>query len=234
MSTPKGDGYVIFFAAVVCVICSLMLSAAASMLKKPQDYNKEIDRKMNVLKAFGVAIRDDEGRRITAPEVEKYFTDHIEEATVDGATGQIAPDRASATTPLPLYVWKENGVTVKYAFPISGKGLWSTIKGYLALDQDLSTIAGVTFYEHGETPGLGAECETDWFQANFRGKKVFENGKRLRFEVVKGKMADKYPQGNDHAVDGISGATLTGNGITRFINADLDKYEPYFSLQRTN
>jgi Na+-transporting NADH:ubiquinone oxidoreductase subunit NqrC len=61
---------------------------------------------------------------------------------------------------------------------------------------------------------------------------VVSNGQRVKFEVVKGKVADKYPQGNDHAVDGISGATLTGNGVTRFINATIDKYESYFKLQR--
>ncbi len=231
----RGEGNTcLVFAVIVCVICSLMLSATASLLKKPQEYNKEIDRKMNVLKAFGVSIRDEQGKRIKAPEVEKYFTDHISEVIIDGSTGQIVADRAAAKQPLPLYQWKEGDAVLKYAFPISGKGLWSTIRGYLALEGDLATISGVTFYEHGETPGLGAEVETDWFQANFKGKHVFADGKRLKFEVVKGKVADKYPQGNDHAVDGISGATITGNGVTRFINTDLDKYEPYFSLQRAN
>jgi len=232
MSTPKGDGFVIAYAGIVCLTCSLLLSASASILKKPQEYNKEIDRKMNVLKAFGVSIRGEDGKRIKAPEVEHYFTEHISEVTIDGDTGAVVDGTAAPAHPLPLYVWKENGEVVKYAFPISGKGLWSTIKGYLALDKDLATIVGVTFYEHGETPGLGGECETDWFQNQFRGKKVFEDGKRVHFEVVKGKLADKYPAGNDHAVDGISGATLTGNGITRFLNGGLDKYEIYFTLQR--
>lgn len=232
MSTPKGDSFVIIYAAIVCLICSLMLSATASTLKKPQDYNVEIDRKMNVLKAFGVSIYDENHKRIKGPAVEAIFNEHISELTLDGATGQAVTSAAEAKDPLPLYVWKEDGVVKKYAFPISGKGLWSTIYGYLALEGDLATIAGTTFYRHGETPGLGGEVEADWFQNNFKGKKVVSNGQRVRFEVVKGKVADKYPQGNDHAVDGISGATLTGNGVTRFINATIDKYESYFKLQR--
>lgn len=232
MSMPKGDGYVVAFSAIVCVICSLMLSAAASVLKKPQELNREIDRKSNVLKAFGVSIRNAQGDRLTADEVNEIFRTHISEALVDGATGQRVEPPAAAQQPLPLYIWSEHGEPTKYAFPISGKGLWSTLYGYLALEKDLSTIAGVTFYKHGETPGLGGEVETDWFQQNFKGKKVFAQGQRLKFEVVKGKLADKYPAGNDHAVDGISGATLTGNGINRFLNADLDKYEKYFSLIR--
>ena len=161
--------------------------------------------------------------------MEKYFTDHISEVTVDGATGAVAAPSAAVAQPLPLYVWKEGGEVKKYAFPISGKGLWSTIKGYMALEHDLATIAGVTFYEHGETPGLGAEVENDWFQNNFKGKKLLVDGKRVPFEVVKGKVKDRYPQGSDHAVDGISGATLTGNGVMKFLNAGMDRYEPYFT-----
>ena len=232
MSTPKGDTYVVVFAAVVCLLCSLMLAGASTALKKPQEFNKEIDRKSNVLKAFGYPVRTPDGKRIKGDEVNRVFSEHITEVIVDGESGQLVDAAAAAKTPLPLYVWKENGEVKKYALPISGKGLWSTIKGYLSLEHDLATIVGVTFYEHGETPGLGAEIETDWFQANFAGKKVWENGHRLHFEVVKGSVAEKYPNGNNHAVDGISGATLTGNGVTRFLNADLDKYEKYFTLQR--
>lgn len=231
MSTPKGDTYVVIFAGVVCMLCGLLLSATASSLKKPQDYNKEVDRKTNVLKAFGVAVFED-GKRIKPARVDQYFKENVAEVMVDGATGQAVENAAAAKQPLPLYAWKENGQITKYAFPISGKGLWSTIRGYLALEKDAATIVGMTFYEHGETPGLGAEVETDWFQKNFRGKKLFSDGKRVKFEVVKGKAADKYPDGNDHAVDGISGATITGNGVMRFINADMDKYDKYFSALR--
>jgi Na+-transporting NADH:ubiquinone oxidoreductase subunit C len=229
---PKGDGYVVLFSTGVCLLCSLMLAATSSSLRERQQFNKEIDRKTNVLKAFGHPIRDAGGKRITAAEVDAVFKDKIAEIVIDGRTGQAVEGSARAADPLTLYVWRDNGEAVKYAFPISGKGLWSTIKGYLSLEKDLATIVGVTFYEHGETPGLGGECEADWFQNNFKGKKVWANGKRLPFQVVKGAVADRYPEGNDHAVDGMSGATLTGNGITQFINRDLDKYEKYFTLQR--
>ena len=231
MSMPKGDGYIIGFATVICVACSLVLSVAASSLKSRQDYNIELDRKLNVLKAFGVETRDAAGKALSGAEVERIFTESIREIFIDPATGQ-ALDGASAADAMPLYTFAQNGEVVKYAFPVSGKGLWSTIYGYLALDQSLATIAGVTFYRHGETPGLGGEVEKDWFQQNFKGKRIWADGKRVPFEVVKGTVADKYPQGNDHAVDGISGATITGKGVMNFINRDLDKYEKYFSLIR--
>ncbi len=240
MSTPKGDGFVIGFAAAVCVLCSLLLSATASSLKQRQDFNVELDRKLNVLKAFGVDVRP-AGQALPASEVSRYFTDHISEVILDGESGQPVQGLTSAEVSakdlesrrrLPLYVWRDGNTVTKYAFPVSGKGLWSTIYGYLSLERDLATVVGVTFFRHGETPGLGGECEKEWFQANFRQKKVFASGSRQPLEVVKGKVSDKYPQGNDHAVDGISGATLTGNGITRFINRDLDAYEKYFASQR--
>lgn len=232
MSTPKGDSFVVLFATIVCLVCSILLATAASSLKTAQDYNVELDRRLNVIKAFGVPTRGEDGKKISSSAIDKYFADNISEIWVDGATGEEVASREDAKEPLQLFVWREDGKITKYAFPISGKGLWSTIYGYMSLDADLSTIIGATFYKHGETAGLGAEIEKDWFQNNWKGKKVFEDGKRLHFEVTKGRVSDKYPNGNDHAVDGISGATLTGNGVTRFVNADLDKYEAYFKLHR--
>jgi Na+-transporting NADH:ubiquinone oxidoreductase subunit C len=239
MSTPKGDGFVIGFATVVCVVCSLLLSATASTLKSKQDYNVELDRKMNVLKAFGVDIKPG-GQALASSAVEEYFKNNISEVVLDGASGQpiegltssaVEAKELAERAKLPLFIWKENGEVQKYAFPISGKGLWSTIYGYMALEKDLATIKGVTFYRHGETPGLGGECEKEWFQANFKGKQVLVDGEP-KFDVIKGKVADRFPQGNNHAVDGISGATLTGNGISKFIKRDLALYEKYFSLLR--
>ncbi|MBP7829464.1 MAG: NADH:ubiquinone reductase (Na(+)-transporting) subunit C [Kiritimatiellae bacterium] len=234
----KGDAYMLGYAAAVCVACSLLLSGTAALLKSKQDFQVELDRKINVLKAFGVATTDGQGRVIGGAEVEKIFGEHIWETVLDADTGQVLPgvavrdisrDDFEAKRKLPLFLWKDGDRVTRYAFPISGKGLWSTIYGYLALDADLSTIIGVTFYRHGETPGLGAEISTDAFQKQFVGKKVFKDGRLQRIEVVKGAVANRYPEGSDRAVDGISGATLTGNGINRFLNADLEKYEKYFT-----
>lgn len=237
----KGDGYTVFFAAIICIVCSLMLSAASSLLRERQEEQAELDRKINVLRAFGVAVRDAAGKKIAADEVNRIFNEHITDVVIDRETGRVLADVRATTLSrdeiakkirLPLYEWREGGEVTKYAFPISGKGLWSTIYGYLALERDLSTIIGVTFYRHGETPGLGGEIEADWFQQQFRGKQVFADGKLQRFEVVKGKVQDRYPAGNAHAVDGISGASLTGKGINQFLNEDLANYERYFSTIR--
>jgi Na+-transporting NADH:ubiquinone oxidoreductase subunit C len=195
-----------------------MLSATASILKKKQEYNVEIDRKTNVLKAFGVAMRDESGARIKAPDVEKYFVDHISEVLIDASTGQQVATPADAKEPLPLYVWKEDGVVRSTLSPFPARACGPPIYGYLALEQALATIAGVTFYRHGETPGLGGEVRNRLVPEQLPRQGRLRGRQRVKFEVVKGKVTDRYPQGSDHAVDGISGATLTGNGIMKFMN----------------
>ncbi|HMO49917.1 MAG TPA: NADH:ubiquinone reductase (Na(+)-transporting) subunit C [Kiritimatiellia bacterium] len=237
----KDDIRVITFATIICVVCSLVLSATATILKERQDIAVELDRQMNVLKAFGVAVVDENGRKLTKEAVDRFFTENISEVFIDKATGDIVADpdpnvlkreakerTHESRTLLPLYVWKEGGEAIKYAFPTSGMGLWSIIHGYVALDRDLSTIIGVTFYKHGETPGLGGEVSADWFQDQFSGKIIFDAGDLVRLEVVKGAA----PEGSTHQVDGMSGATMTGNGINQFINRDIAFYEKYFSRIR--
>jgi Na+-transporting NADH:ubiquinone oxidoreductase subunit C len=237
----KDDIRVITFAATVCVICSLLLSVTAQSLKDKQDEQVELDRKMNVLKAFGVSLVDEAGQKISKETVDRYFTEHISEIYIAKETGDVvenpdpsilkkeAKERTHETrTILPLYVWKDGDQVMKYAFPTSGMGLWSIVNGYLALDRDLATVIGVTFYKHGETPGLGGEVSTEWFQGQFADKKIYENGSLIRLEVVKGKA----PEGSNHQVDGISGATMTGNGLNTFINRDISYYNKYFSRIR--
>ena len=194
----------IIFATVVCISCSLLLSGTAAGLKGLQEANKAFDVKRNIVKAFGIDIGE-----MKRPEIEATFAEHVSEETAGD---------------LPLYTWTENGTIEKYAFPISGKGLWSTLYGYLALDADLETIAGISFYKHGETPGLGAEIEKDWFLSQFKGKKLYADGAPTDFAVEKPGTSL-----NESAVDGISGATLTGNGVEALINKDAAQYANYFN-----
>lgn len=128
-----------------------------------------------------------------------------------------------------LYVHKDaQGNPDSYVVPIDGYGLWDNMKGYLALEPDLNTVKGVTFYEHKETPGLGARVTEQWFQDSFKGKKILNNeGELVSITIAKGKS-----RGGDHEVDGISGATLTGDGMNYFMLDDLQNYEPYFATLR--
>ncbi len=226
----KDDRKVLTFAAIVCVTCSLLLSGAASLLKEKQEYNVELDRKVNVLKAFGEPVKNAKGKRIVSgEEVDTLFAKHITEIIIDPATGEVlegvtssglTKEETKLKTKLPLYVWSDDGAPTRYAFPISGYGLWSTIYGYMAIDKDLTTVIGVTFYDHGETPGLGGEVSMPWFQEQFAGTKV----RQEPFDIVKGGA----PPDCDHCVDGIAAATITSDGVEKFINADLANYELYF------
>ena len=119
------------------------------------------------------------------------------------------------------------------AIPIAGKGLWGTMYGYFAIEPDAETVKGITFYKHKETPGLGAEVDKDWFKNNFVGKKLTnKNGELVSIEVIKGYVSETDPDA-PHKVDGISGATITGTGLTTFLKSDLQKYEPYFAKVRS-
>jgi Na+-transporting NADH:ubiquinone oxidoreductase subunit C len=232
----------LLFAAAVCLVCSLLLSGTAAGLRKRQETNRAFDRLCNILKVFDVPLTGADGKRITPEEAARIRENRIEALVIDPETRQpvagqkpdeVPPEAVEEGKRLPVYIFKdESGKPQRYGFPISGKGLWGMIYGYLALEQDLETIAAITFYQHKETPGLGAEIEQPWFQQAFEGKQVVENGTPLEFELVKGGVNSKYSKGSDHAVDAISGATMTSRGVENLINKAIARYEPWFKTVR--
>ena len=225
------------FALIVCALCSLLLSGVSEGLRSRRELNQALDRKKNILKA--VDLRTPIAKKATSQEILDIYNDKILEKVVDG-NGQIiegmTPDSiAEGDTFYPLYIYQEGDSVLAYCFPIIGKGLWSTLKGYFALEPDAKTVRGITFYSHGETPGLGAEIDQAWFTDNFKGKSVWDDGNsQLKpVVVVKGKVADQYSGSQaDYYVDGISGATMTANGVTEMVGRELNKYEPFFKVQR--
>lgn len=111
--------------------------------------------------------------------------------------------------------------------PLRGAGLWNAIWGYISLEEDLNTVKGISLDHAGETPGLGAEITQGWFKERFEGEKIQDqSGEIVGVNVQKG-----YAGGNDkndNAVDAISGATITGDGVTAMISERLQHYKPYF------
>ena len=227
----RSNSYTLGFTALVTIILGIMLSAAATSLKDRQLLNEELDIKKNILASLNIAGTSDS--KASAEEVQQLFTDNIRSFVVDKAGNVIAglnPDQIDPKTMFEVYPVYEkllDGASAGFALPISGKGLWSSCYGYLALESDCNTVMGITFYKHGETPGLGGEIEKDWFTSNFSGKRIFDdNGDLVSIQVVKGVVnennADAY-----HQVDGISGATLTTKGLNIFIKQDLNNYLPF-------
>ena len=117
-----------------------------------------------------------------------------------------------------VYLVKKDDKLAQVILPVDGKGLWGAIYGFLALEGDLSTVKGVTFYEHAETPGLGAEIENPSWKALWAGKKIYDEQGDLQFNIAKG-AAD---QNNPHEIDGLSGATLTVNGVSAMVKYWMD------------
>ncbi|MFV1974242.1 MAG: Na(+)-translocating NADH-quinone reductase subunit C [Candidatus Scalindua sp.] len=227
-------------AIVLAAVCSLLVAGAAIGLRPRQEANKALDRKINIL-----IVADLYDGKASVEEAFKQ----IETRIVDLATGkyvardQLDPEtfdqRASARDPelsvkIPrekdhagigrrekyslVYLVKKDGKLDQVILPIDGKGLWSTLYGFLALSGDLNTVRGITFYEHAETPGLGGEVDNPRWQIKWAGKKIYGEKGSVQLHLVKG-VADKSSPEADYQVDGLSGATLTADGVT-----DLVKY----------
>jgi len=247
--------YTIFFALLVAALFSLLLSVISESLDEKQRLQLEADIKYNILIATG--LRECPLNQREAMEhrtqkecvdtqccfdqyIESLVVDHrgnlLEKEKVEKPPFRISLEKQKKLSPeerkLPVFKRVENGKVMAYCVPVVGKGLWSTIYGYIALKPDMNTVHGIAFYKQGETPGLGAEIQSRWFQESFKGKKIRdENGDLVSIEVVKGKL-QPGTKNREHKVDGISGATLTGNGVTELLETSLEIYEPYFQKVR--
>ncbi len=219
----------ICFAFALCLVCSLLLTAASTGLKPLQVKNIQMDRKKNILLAIGLI---DSRRIYQASEIDRLYKKNIFKYDTD-QTGTIidpsaAPEMAQDNL-LPIYLAIDNNnKIISYIIPIETRGLWGKINGYLALQSDGSTIKGFTVYKHFETPGLGGEIEKKWFQKNFVGKKIVDqNNHFMSISIAKGRAADQVPEEKlPNYVDGISGATLTGQYLTKGLQKILSEYEP--------
>ena len=234
-SKPRiSKAYTLGFAAAVTMVCSVLLASAATLLKERQDRNIKVDIKWNILSVLDLV----DSREVTADKVFELYSSNISSFVVDlqgnRVEGKVAEEIDPKAEPdlLPVFVKKDGDRVIAYCIPTQGKALWSTVKGYLALENDLNTVKGITFYSHAETPGLGGEIDKEWFKEGFHGKTILdEAGNLVSINIVKGKIRDGETD-LQHKVDGISGATLTTKGLNEFIKATLEKYEPYFKTVR--
>jgi Na+-transporting NADH:ubiquinone oxidoreductase subunit C len=161
--------------------------------------------------------------KYTGIQIKETYLDNVNEFYLDNS-GNLTTDETDRM----IYVVGDTSNVKKYAVPFKAYGLWSWIYGYIAIDGDGESIVGFTVYSHAETPGLGGECEKDWFQDQFIGKKITDvNGEFVSIGVVKGKVADKgySNQKQMNYVDGMSGATITSKGIEDYLKKDLAAYE---------
>ncbi|MFC1504933.1 FMN-binding protein [Thermodesulfobacteriota bacterium] len=220
------------FTVLTAVICSLLLTAAATGLNKYKLRNVAIDKQKNILRAVGLL---DDQKSYDAEEIASLYDQNIKCLWVD-ETGRIVAEAQHQPQDLPLCLYMQGEQLVSYVIPINSRGLWGKIHGYLALQNDGSTITGFTVYQHNETPGLGGEIETAWFQKNFQGKKIVSQaGDFISIKIAKGPVTDAIPKDQQqNYVDGISGATLTGKFLTAGFRSILGSYEPVSVRFRKN
>jgi Na+-transporting NADH:ubiquinone oxidoreductase subunit C len=168
----ESNRYTFMFAFAVCVTCSLALSIVSEGLKEKKAMNIALDVKTNILQAVGVktGLGCPAYFKMSPHKISAIYDEKIEEKVINKEgeiiEGKLPEDIQEGEALYPLYFYSENGQIMAYCFPITGKGLWSTIYGYFALEVDAMTVRGITFYKHGETPGLGAEIDFDLIERN--------------------------------------------------------------------
>ena len=222
----------ILFAALLCVFCSVILTTASIGLQEFQARNILVDKHRNILKSVGLLDRD---RSYSPAEIEAMYAEQIKPLWV-GPDGELVAGDERGNQDLSLYVYTREDQIESYIVPINSRGLWGKIQGYLAIENDGSTVAGFTVYKHSETPGLGGEIEKAWFQKNWVGKKLVDrDGDFVSVKIAKGAVEELIPEEKrPNYVDGISGATLTGKYLTSGLKDTLKRYEPVSIRFRNN
>ncbi len=228
------------FILSITIVCGMLLALFSEGLKSKTIFNQELDKKKNILETIGVNVKIMEN-----DEIMNYFNDNIKEIVLDANSAEfsnikhneleIVEDNITGELTysyngveyLPAYISeKKNSLII----PVSGKGLWSSLYGYFALDiTNYSTVKGITFYQHGETPGLGAEITKNWFKTSFIDKEIYSDNQLQSIMVTKAGQADKSSL---YEVDGISGATITSRGVEILLKRDLLRYEKYFRINK--
>jgi Na+-transporting NADH:ubiquinone oxidoreductase subunit C len=220
--------YIIIFTILMCSLISFILAGTSSILKDKQMFNKKMDMQKNILLAAGLVVND-------FNEIEPMFNKLVQSMNIS-SKGEIIHTQNEDLNQksFQLYSIKSKNNLEKisaYVYPIVGKGLWSTLYGYLSVSPSGNEIIGLTFYKHTETPGLGAEIEKKWFRQNFVGKKLYKNKKFRGITIAKGKAKNEknYKTDYNYIVDGISGATITSKGVEKMLTSEPLKYHRFFN-----
>ncbi|MCU4674903.1 Na(+)-translocating NADH-quinone reductase subunit C [Catenovulum sp. 2E275] len=218
----------------LCLVCAVIVAGSAVALKPKQEQNRVLDKQKNILIAANLLPET-----VTAQSIQQAYKTHITAKIVDLDSGEYVEgvdaanfdQRASAKNPetsinltgaqdvasikrrsnqAVVYLAKDDsGKFLSYILPVHGYGLWSTMYAFVAVKPDANTIINLNYYEQGETPGLGAEIENPKWKSIWVGKKIYNDDGEMAISIVKGEA----PKESEHKIDGLSGATLTGNGV---------------------
>ncbi|WP_417215041.1 Na(+)-translocating NADH-quinone reductase subunit C [Alcanivorax sp.] len=239
-------------AFLVCVVCGVVVATAAVSLRPVQNENKLIDKRMNILLAAGMydASQDvneqfksierkfvdiESGDYVEMPESYDQRTAAKDPAQSERLSGDvdIAGIKSQADVAEVYLARGDDGELSRIILPVHGYGLWSTLYGFLALEPDANTVAGLGFYEHGETPGLGGEVDNPKWKALWHGKKLYGDQGEVEIQVIKGTVESNTPNA-EHKVDGLAGATLTSKGVSNLLRFWVGEngFGPYLKRMR--
>lgn len=225
--------YIFIFSSVMVVLVATLLSLAATLLQPAQEKNLEIEKKKSMLESINIPADRNNAEELYDKYIKESFVLNSKGDVIEGVDAfkvvmNIEQKKPVEQQNLPVFRASPDDGEKVIILPVEGKGLWGPIFGYVSLKSDMNTIYGVTFDHKGETPGLGAEINTNSFEGMFPGKKLFEADKLVSIKVLKGGAKKDDP----HGVDAISGGTITSKGLEKMLLDCMGKYNDYFLKNR--
>ena len=240
-SQKESTARTLVVALLVCLVCSVFVAGAAVALRPTQLENRQLDKQRSILAIAGLGEAGMSGNQVKALYKERIvaklvnletgaYSDEFDANTFDPLVAAKDPALSKALSGdediasikrrerySVVYIVEENGELDKLIIPVRGYGLWSTLYGFMAVQDDLNTVAGLGFYQHGETPGLGGEVDNPKWRSQWQGKELFNDDGKLAIQVVKGGVDPQSPRA-DHQVDALAGATLTSNDVNNLLH----------------
>ena len=209
------------------VVVALLLAFTSQALSSAQKANQDNDKRQQILRAVNVSVPASEAEAKYKELIKEAFLVDADGNRVDGDAFSDDVKKQFARGVFPVFVATVDGQT-KYILAMRGTGLWGPLWGYMSVNDDCNTVFGADFSHESETPGLGAEIVQKAFSGQFAGKELFKDGAFKSIAVVKhGNKAD----GQDY-VDGISGGTITSNGVNAMIQTSLGHYAGFLTKQK--
>ncbi|MFW5756008.1 MAG: NADH:ubiquinone reductase (Na(+)-transporting) subunit C [Tangfeifania sp.] len=229
----NSNTYTFIYAAAMVILVAAILASIAMALRPLQNTNIEVEKMQNILASVNVESTTENAADIYAERIQNQYVVNSEGEVVEGEDAfeidlkkQLAKDLEERL--LPVYECQTDD-GLKYIFPMRGAGLWGPVWGFVSLDSDMSTIYGANFDHQAETPGLGAEISTDWFQARFTGKEIYnDQGELVSITVTK--VGQEAPE--EHSVDGISGGTITSKGLQDMLLSGFESYSEFLQKKK--
>jgi Na+-transporting NADH:ubiquinone oxidoreductase subunit C len=230
----NSNQYTFIYAGVMVILVAAALATVAMTLRPFQARNAEIEKKQNILTSVNVTTTVDNAEEIFAERIQNQYVVNAKGEVVEGLNAfdiNLRDERAKPVDQrlLPVFEFQaEDGL--KYIFEMRGAGLWGPIWGFVSLNEDMNTIYGANFDHQGETPGLGAEISTSWFQERFMGKQLFRESGEL-ISIIVTKPGQTAPE--EHQVDGISGGTITSKGLQDMLFEGFTGYNEFLTRKKS-